>query len=93
MDQEPSAVRQSLIDHGVSVRDWSRAHGFSEALVYAILSGKTKGLRGESYRIAVALGLRTPPSASSEFFDIQVASRLGQQPGVLRGDGLSRSNV
>jgi len=64
MDQEPSSVRQSLIDRGISVRDWSRAHGFSEALVYAILSGRTKGLRGESYQIAVALGLRTPPSVS-----------------------------
>lgn len=59
-----SKVRQSFIDRGVSIRDWARTRGFSESLVYAILSGKTRGTRGESYRIAVALGLREPPSSS-----------------------------
>lgn len=47
-----------LRDHGLSVVDWANERGFAVALVYAVLSGRRKCLRGESHRIAVALGLK-----------------------------------
>ena len=57
----------SLINHGLSVRDWARANGFSEMLVYAVLSGKNKASRGESYKIAIAIGLKKKPSEAPGF--------------------------
>lgn len=51
-------VRKTFEDSGVSVSEWARENGFSAGLVYAVLQGKRKCMRGQSYRIAVALGLR-----------------------------------
>ena len=59
---DPKTVKQNLADHGVTIRDWALSRGFSEALVYAVLAGKNKATRGESFRIAVALGLKEKPS-------------------------------
>jgi len=54
-------VKQQFARHGLSIREWAAARGFSEGLVYAVLKGKNKATRGESFRIAVALGLRDAP--------------------------------
>ncbi|WP_093172786.1 DNA-binding protein [Variovorax sp. YR266] len=43
---------------GTTAADWADAHGFSRALVYAVLRGERKCLRGQSHAIAVALGLK-----------------------------------
>lgn len=51
-------VRRTFEDSGISVSEWARENGFSAGLVYAVLQGKRKCVRGQSYRIAVALGLR-----------------------------------
>ena len=58
-------VRENFAKHGISVCDWARAHGFSESLVYAVLAGRNKASRGQSFKIAVALGLKAVPPASS----------------------------
>lgn len=47
--------------HGVSVSDWAARNGFDRELVYAVLNGRTKGRRGVSHRIAVALGIKAVP--------------------------------
>lgn len=44
---------------GKSVREWSRERGFSPELVYTVLRGERKCLRGKSHRVAVELGLKT----------------------------------
>lgn len=56
-------ARRMLRDHGLSVVDWAHERGFAVALVYAVLSGRRKCLRGESHRIAVALGLKVAGSS------------------------------
>lgn len=56
--RSPDQVQAWFSDHGVCVADWAAQHGFSAALVYAVMKGKRKCLRGESHRIAVALGLK-----------------------------------
>jgi len=44
--------------NGLSVTRWSEAHGFNPNLVSKVLWGKSKGLRGQSHKVAVALGLK-----------------------------------
>lgn len=61
MEKTPETVKLQFELHGLSIREWAQSQGFSERLVYAVLSGKSKGLRGECFRIAVALGLRQEP--------------------------------
>lgn len=51
-------VKQEFRDAGVSVLDWSRANGFNPRLVYTLLNDRRPAVRGESHRIAVALGLK-----------------------------------
>jgi gp16 family phage-associated protein len=63
----PEDFRISLMNHGLTVRDWARANGFSEMLVYAVLSGKNKASRGESYKIAIAIGLKDKPLDAPNF--------------------------
>ena len=55
-------VKQILAANGLTVREFARSHGFNEGLVYSVLANKTKGMRGQSFKIAVALGLRPAPS-------------------------------
>ena len=54
----PEQVQAWFHENGISVADWSAQHGFSSALVYAVMKGNRKCLRGESHRIAVMLGLK-----------------------------------
>lgn len=44
--------------HGMSVAAWAREFGFPIALVYRVLRGEAKCLRGTSHEIAVALKLK-----------------------------------
>lgn len=57
-------VKNILRAHGLTVSAFARAHGFNENLVYAVLAGKNKASRGESFRIAVALGLKQQPNTA-----------------------------
>jgi len=46
---------------GVCIAEWARAHSFNPRTVYRVLSGELEGRRGETHRIAVALGLKEEP--------------------------------
>lgn len=54
-------LRQELTASGDSVRDLAAKIGRPSQyhLVYAVVTGRNKGLRGESHNIAVQLGLKT----------------------------------
>lgn len=45
-------------DQGINVRAWAIEHGFNPGLVYSVLRGERKCLRGQSHDVAVALGLK-----------------------------------
>jgi len=62
----PQEARSWLQRHGVSVTEWSRVNGLDPRVVFALLSGRTRGLRGEAYRAAVTLGLRPGPGIGDE---------------------------
>ena len=64
-------VKASFKEHGVSISTWAQAHAFDPRLVYAVLAGKNQSTRGQSHKIALALGLKEASPAS------EVAVRLG----------------
>lgn len=43
---------------GKSVISFAQEHGFCVNLVYMVLAGKRPGLRGQSHKIAVLLGIK-----------------------------------
>lgn len=51
-------IRTSFHANGICIADWARERGFPANLVYDILSGRKKCLRGKSHQIAVQLGLK-----------------------------------
>lgn len=59
-------ARAWLERHGVTVSDWARAHGFEPSVVFALLSGRTHGRRGQAHLAAVALGLKGPAPNDEE---------------------------
>ena len=55
-------AKKALQANGLSIAQFAKTYGFNVHLVYAVLAGKNKASRGESHRIAVALGLKPKPS-------------------------------
>lgn len=57
-------ARRRFFIEGESVADWARERGFSLQLTYSVLNGRLRARRGQSHRIAVALGLKPDCSAA-----------------------------
>jgi gp16 family phage-associated protein len=53
-----SQVRSEFSSRGLSISGWARVHGYSAQLVYGVLTGRNRALRGQSHEIAVRLGLK-----------------------------------
>lgn len=51
-------IRSEFARRGLSISGWARLHGYSAQLVYGVLTGRNRGLRGQSHEIAVRLGLK-----------------------------------
>lgn len=47
---------------GLSIAQWAMEKGFNPTLVYAVLQGRRKCVRGQSFQIAVALRLKEKPA-------------------------------
>lgn len=56
-------AREQFTASGTNVSEWARQRGFSLTLVHQVLSGKRRCIRGESHRIAVALGIKPDATA------------------------------
>lgn len=56
-------VREQFTASGTNVSEWARVRGFSLTLVHQVLSGRRRCIRGESHRIAVALGIKAEAAA------------------------------
>ena len=54
----PEEARAWLGYLGISVSQWARDHQMNVSLVYEILAGHKKCLRGKSHNIAVLLGMK-----------------------------------
>lgn len=84
---ELDAVKRQFYEEGVSVVDWARQRGFDVHLVYSVLSGRSRASRGESHRIAVALGLKSsrPPSLAIGGADTAARSPEGLVAAMASG--------
>jgi gp16 family phage-associated protein len=51
-------VRADLYRRGKSVRAAAKEMGVSERIVFELLRGRIKGLRGQAHRAAVLLGMK-----------------------------------
>lgn len=61
MSMELKSADQVLAEFqalGLSISEWARTKGYSAPLVYQILAGRKKCIRGQSHRIAVDLHLK-----------------------------------
>lgn len=76
-------VRSLFSDSGISVSEWARVRGFSSGLVYQVLEGNRKCQRGQSHRIAIALGLKKGDPMGID----ELSERLkAGQPSLRKGD-------
>lgn len=55
-------VRAQMQARGVTITDWADQRGFSRSTTYAVLAGRVRGIRGETYRVACALGIVSKPN-------------------------------
>lgn len=69
--RSPQECRSLIEDAGISIAEWARENRFSCGLVYQVLEGKRRCLRGQSHRIAVALGLK-----AGHLTDVQTLSQI-----------------
>ncbi|WP_313401726.1 DNA-binding protein [Stenotrophomonas sp.] len=54
----PKQAKEWLAKQGKTVQEFAREHGLDPFTCYQVLSGKKKGMRGESHRAAVLLGIK-----------------------------------
>lgn len=59
-------ARANFDAQGLAVTEWANAQGFKPEDVYSVLSGRTKGRRGQAHLIAVALGLKSTTIVTPE---------------------------
>lgn len=51
-------ARAELRQAGISITQWALSHKFSPNLVFEVLGGRKKCVRGQSHEIAIKLGLK-----------------------------------
>jgi gp16 family phage-associated protein len=54
----PDQAKEWLAYQGISAAEFCREHGLPTSLVYEILNGRKRCLRGMSHNIAVLLGMK-----------------------------------
>jgi len=56
--KESDVKRDVFFVAGISMKSWAEARGFNPDLVYQVLTGRRKCLRGQSHAIAKELGMK-----------------------------------
>lgn len=51
-------AREALNATGISITQWSIANKFSPNLVFEVLGGRKKCIRGQAHEIAIKLGIK-----------------------------------
>jgi gp16 family phage-associated protein len=77
-------VRAEFARLGLSIGAWARAHGFSAQLVYQVLAGRKRALRGQSHEIAVRLGLKRGQIGCIEDIDALAVCNQPFRGGILK---------
>lgn len=58
MLRTPDEVRAEFQRKGISIAAWATANNLNTNMVFEVLAGRKKGVRGQSHKIAVLLGLK-----------------------------------
>lgn len=66
MSKTRKSVKLRFQSAGISIAGWAVERGFNPTLVYMVLNGDRAALRGQSYKIALALGLKKKPKTQPE---------------------------
>ena len=82
MAQELTTSRQWFTDTGTTICIWAANHGFSKELVYAVLSGRIRGVRGEAFHVRRKLLEITGAMESAS--DQAESSRAGQPADISK---------
>lgn len=61
MQRRAADARARLEAEGVNLAEWSRERGFNYSTVKQVILGNRPCKRGQSHKIAVALGIKDPP--------------------------------
>jgi gp16 family phage-associated protein len=56
-------ARRGFEERGEAIKDWAAERGHDPHIVYFVLNGKLRGLRGKAHHVAVDLGLKAGHSA------------------------------
>jgi gp16 family phage-associated protein len=59
--RSPQEAQRWFADRGLTISEWALERNFNPALVYQVLTGSRKAVRGRSFQIAVALGIKSRP--------------------------------
>lgn len=51
-------AREEFLKAGYSIAEWARRNEFNANLVYAVLRGERRAIRGQTHDIAVSLGIK-----------------------------------
>lgn len=54
----PAEALKRMRADGTSIKAWAESRGFHSSVVYSVLSGRRKCLRGQSHQVAIALGIK-----------------------------------
>ena len=57
--RSPAEARAELQAKGISITQWAVANKFSPNLVFEVLGGRKKCVRGQAHEIAIKLGLKS----------------------------------
>ncbi len=72
-------VKRDFARKGVSPRSWALANGIKPFVVYQLLAGVSRGVRGQSHNAAVLLGLKegeiVPPDQIKSAIAVSQPSR------------------
>ena len=64
--QAADEFRKSLIDQGITLKEWAEARDYNPEYCSRVLTGLVKGTRGKGHDIAVAMGIKADLSAKPQ---------------------------
>lgn len=67
---------------GISAAEWARKNGFNPTTVYHVLRSANLPTRGQSHRIAVALGMKK--GYEEQDFNLKLSQTPTQEEGPMR---------
>lgn len=65
-------LKREFQARGINIAAWAVRNGFEPSVVYALLDGRTRGLRGKAFDVARVMGMTPAPDCSNRFDFLEV---------------------